>query len=173
MHTRRMATFLLGIWLGCTVLMGWIALEDSSLSSAAGGPLVTAQNRLHFYNWEEAQFVLGLVLGICLFLGTQKRVAPLICCGFMLLLVLFEHLNLMPELIAQGHEVDLSTSERITNVRMHPLNLNRIYGGVEGVKFLIGGFLASYLFVFRTKQRVRKTADEAVSIRRGPSEPHR
>lgn len=169
-----MATFLLGMWMGCSVLIGLIALEDSHLAGAAGGALLAEQDWRHFYSWEEVQIGLGLVLAICLFLGTQRRITPLICCGAMLLLVLFEHSSLTPDLIVdQAERAKPLTNDRIATARTHPLNLSRIYGVAEGVKFLIGGFLASYLFVFRTRQRVRKTAGEAVSIRRGPSELHR
>jgi hypothetical protein len=145
MHTRRVATFLLGMWLGCSVFMGWIAMENSRFHTGVGSLAAADQNRLYFRTWEEVQIGLGVALAVCLFLGTQKLVAPLICCALLLLLVLFEHFGLMPGLT------------------------NSIYADVEGAKLILGGFLASYLFVFRTKQRVR----EAVSTRPGPSALHR
>src|ERR1700690_2543840 len=66
MHTRRIATFLLGIWLGCSVLIGWIAMENSRLAFGAGGALLVEQDLLHLYAWEGVQLGLGLVLAMSL-----------------------------------------------------------------------------------------------------------
>jgi hypothetical protein len=135
----------LGIWLGCSVFIGWIAMENSRFHNGVGSLAAVEQNRLYFRTWEEVQIGLGAAFAVCLFLGTQKQIAPLISCALLLLLVLFEHFGLTPGLT------------------------NSLYAGVEGAKLILGGFLASYLFVFRTRQRAR----EAVSIRPGPSALHR
>src|ERR1700689_5791133 len=96
MHTRRLAAFLLGIWLGCSVLIGSIAIENlrlpgtivaDSLDPAAQiakkiGPEDTRlllrhqaaeQNRVYFYYWEEVDGVRGPAIPICLFLAPQRR----------------------------------------------------------------------------------------------------
>jgi hypothetical protein len=186
MHTRRMATFLLGIWLGCSVFMGLIAIENLRLPGIAEAApsdfsaeqtrillrhQAAEQNRLYFYTWEEIELVLGIVLAICLFLGTQKRILPLVLCGLLLLLVMFEHFGLTPELTYRGREADFPPGSALLDTQMRVLMLTQVYAGIEGAKLLVGAVLTSYLFVFRTRQRVRKV-DETVSTRRGSSELH-
>lgn len=106
------------------------------------------QTRLYLYNWETAEIMVALALGACLFLGTHKRALPLALCGFMLLCVLFEHLRLSPELSARGRAASAGLWA-----------IEQFYGGVEGVKLILGGVLASYLFVFRSGRRVQKKVD--------------
>src|SRR5437870_11074816 len=119
MHTRRMATFLLGSWLGCSLLMSFLAVQNlrSPVRTIANAtPPATKlaqklgeedallllrfqaaeQNRTYLFYWELVQIVMALCLGGCLFLGTQRRIVPLVLCGSMLLLVVIEHVALTP-----------------------------------------------------------------------------
>jgi hypothetical protein len=178
-HTRRLATFLLGIWLGCSVLIGIIAIQNLRLPGAILaspsdqasqiaekiGPEDTRlllrhqaaeQNRTYFSHWEEVEIFLGLALALSLFLGTQRRILPLVLCGLLLMLVLFEHSRLTPELIFRGREADFPPGSASCGMQQRVWALDQVYAGVEVVKLLIGGILAGYLFIFRTRQRVRK-----------------
>src|SRR5712691_2416586 len=125
MHTRRMATFLLGAWLGCSLLMSFLAVQNlrspaRTLASATPPAAKLAQklgeedallllrfqaseqNRTYLFYWELVEILLALALGACLFLGTQKRVLPLVLCGTMLLMVVFEHVALTPQMTYRG-----------------------------------------------------------------------
>jgi hypothetical protein len=178
MHTRRMATFLLGIWLGCGALMALLVVENlRSASRVMDSPSAPAaklieklgtedallllsyqaseQSRAYVNVWEEAQMGLALVLGICLFLGTQKRILPLAFCGAMLLLVLFQHFAVAPELVFRGREVDFPPGNTAFGSRTRVLLLAQVYGAAEGLKFLAGGILAVYLFLFSGRKRSR------------------
>src|ERR1700722_12815246 len=107
MHTRRIATFLLGAWIGCSLLMDFLTLENlhaaSTIVSTATAPAVkllklvspedanlilryeaVEMNRLYAYEWEIVELVLAIALLVCLVVGTQKRVLPLVLCGLML-----------------------------------------------------------------------------------------
>src|SRR5262249_12641250 len=129
MHTRRMATFLLGIWIGCSILMGIVAVENLRLPGAiVGAPSAQAeqilkklapeesrlllryqaseQNRRYLYLWEAAEIGLGVMLAACLFFGTQRRIFPQVMCGLMLMLVIFEHFAITPEMNYRGREAD-------------------------------------------------------------------
>ena len=100
MHTRRLATFLLGTWIGCGALMALLVVENlrsaTQLMAAPSAPAAklieklgtedaslllsyhaAEQSRNYLFVWETAQFALAVVLGICLFLGTQKKILPL------------------------------------------------------------------------------------------------
>jgi len=102
--------------------------------------------------WVEFQILIGFVLGGCLFLATQRRIFPLILCGVMLAVVLFE-LRLMPELTYLGRETDFPPGNTAIGQVERLWALQQVYGGVEIVKLLAGGILGSYLFVFRTQRR--------------------
>jgi hypothetical protein len=201
-HTRRVAAFLLGVWLGCSVLVGLIAIENlrlpgailASSSDQAGqiakkiGPEDTRlllrhqaaeQNRVYFYRWEQVEIFLALALAICLFLGTQRRILPLILCGLLVMLVLFEHFGLTPELTFIGREADFPPGSVTFGTQSRVWALDQVYAWAEGVKLLLGAVLAGYLFIFRTRQRGRKSVSaadrvsDAASTHPGPSELRR
>lgn len=110
------------------------------------------QNRRYSYAWEEAQFGLALILGACLFLGTQRSVFPMVFCGLMLLLVVFEHFGVSQELAYSGREADFPPGNAATGALIHMYVFEQIYAWVEGTKLVLGGLLSGYLFIFRTRR---------------------
>ena len=106
-----MAAFLLGAWLGGSLLMILIQVENLRFTAPSCRRLpikppqssrtgrieqnvamllryqAAEQNRRYSYVWEEAQFGLGLILAACLFLGTQSAFSPMVFCGLMLIMV--------------------------------------------------------------------------------------
>ena len=182
MHTRRVASFLLGIWIGCSLFLGIIAFQNLRspsliLSMPAEGAskilqpvppeqarlllrhLAAEQNRLYFYAWEWVEILLALLLGGCLLLATQRRILPLVLCGLMLAVVLVEHFAIMPELAYRGRATDFPPGSAIFGAQARVWVLTQVYAGMEMAKLLMGGILTSYLFYFR--RRVRKEADVA------------
>jgi len=180
-HTRRIATFLLGAWISCSLFMAFIAIQNlrspGAVMSAPIEPaakliqsfgqdqaglllrhLAAEQNRHYFYLWEQAQILLGLALGGCLILATQRRIFPMVLCGVMLALVLFQHITVTPELAYRGRETDFPPGNAVFGAQARVWALHQVYVGAEAVKLVIGGVLASYLFVFRTRRRSRKEA---------------
>lgn len=181
MHTRRVATFVLGAWLGCSLLM--ILLQVGNLrftasllatpSQEAAAFLKKAgsqdfalmmhyqaaeQNRRYGDLWEDTQFGLGIVLAGALFLGTQRRIFPLVVCGLMLLMVLFEHIGVSPELAFRGRETDFPPGNTALSSLVRMYALGQVYGWVEGAKLVLGVLLGGYLFIFRAG-RTRKQLD--------------
>jgi hypothetical protein len=114
------------------------------------------QNRAYFQAWEEIEIALGLALALCLFMGTQKRIFPLVFCGVLLMLVLFEHFGLTPELTYRGREADFPPGSVTFGTQARVWALDQVYGWMEGAKLLFGAVLTGYLFIFRTRQRTRK-----------------
>jgi hypothetical protein len=175
MHTRRFAAFLLGTWLGCSVLVLWFQFynlrfasgllatpSDSAMEITQKLPdtelrlmlhyYAAEQNRRYVYLWERAEMVLALALGASLFLGTQKRIFPLILCALMLLVVVFQHTGVTPELAYRGRLADFPPGNNTTGTVLRVYALEQIYAWVEGVKLVVGVVLASYLFVFRARR---------------------
>ena len=175
MHTRRLAAFLLGIWLGCSLLVVWfqfynlrfasgllITPSDSAVEVTKKLPdtelrlmlryAAAEQNRRYEYLWEEAEIVLALVLGASLFLGTQKRIFPQILCGLMLLVVIFQHVGVTPELAYRGRLADFPPGNNVTGIVLRVYALEQIYAWVEAAKLVVGVLLAGYLFIFRARR---------------------
>ena len=182
MHTRRIATFLLGAWIGCTALMAFFFLQTFRLPGRAllSAPPAAAkilekvgnedallllryqaaeEVRENLYIWELAQMALAVVLLIALWAGTQKRVFPLALCGLMLAAVVFQHFAVNAEMVYRGREADFPPGNRTFSVQARLWATQQIYFGMEGVKLLVAGILGSYLFVFRTGRIVRKKVD--------------
>ncbi len=186
MHTRRISTFLLGAWiLGC-LLMVFITVRSmesaSAVLSSPPAPVVEIVKKLGYdttaefvrhvmaeqtrrltYSWGEAQILLGLALGGCLLMATQRRIFPLVLCGLMLVLTLFQFGAVSPEIAYRGREADFPPGSTNIGTVTRLLALQQVYFGVEVVKLIAGGLLASYLFVFRTQRRSRKDRNPALS----------
>jgi hypothetical protein len=181
-HTRRLAAFLLGVWLGGCLLMILIQAENlrftssllSTPSDQAAAFLKKAgsqqdfalmmryqaaeQNRRYADVWEDAQFGLGLILAASLFLGTQRRMFPLVVCGLMLVMLIFEHLGITPELAFRGRDTDFPPGNAALGLLVRMYALGQVYAWVEGSKMVLGVLLAGYLFIFRAR-RTRKQID--------------
>jgi hypothetical protein len=113
------------------------------------------QNRNIMYIWEQAQIVLGLILGGCLYFATQKRLLSLVLCGVMLTLVLFQFWAITPEMSYRGRETDFTANSPASGSVVRTLLLYQMLVVTEGLKLVVGGVLASYLFAFRISRSRR------------------
>lgn len=107
------------------------------------------QTRNMYYLWEQAQILLGLALGCCLYFATQKRTFSLVLCGIMLGIVMFQFFAVTPELAYRGRETDFKPGTGTAGT----LVLYQLLVISEGLKLIVGGILASYLFSFRTSRK--------------------
>jgi len=121
MHYRRIATFLLGLWLGGGLLMAWVAIEsfrpvDEMLASPGAVTAVqikalgqdgarallrrqtAEQNRWYFETWELQQFILGSGFFFFLLFGSSEGKFSLLLLLLMLLIVAVQHFGLTPNL---------------------------------------------------------------------------
>jgi hypothetical protein len=121
------------------------------------------QTRSLYYLWEQAQILLGLVLGVCLYFATQKRTLSMVLCGVMLGLVLFQFWAVTPELSYRGRDTDFPSASGTSGAILRTLLLYQLMVVTEGLKVIIGGILASYLFAFRTSRK-RSTRREVDTI---------
>ena len=121
------------------------------------------QNRNLAYVWEQWQIPIGILLGLCLYSATQKRILPIVLCAIMLAIVVFQLLAITPELSFRGRETDFPPNNAIFGSMARMWALNQVYVGTEVLKIVIGGILASYMFVLRTSRR-RSSRRESDSI---------
>jgi hypothetical protein len=172
--------------MGCSFFMAFVVLQNlhsaAMLMSSSAVPVAAMiktlgadqmalllhhqaaeQNRNIMYIWDEAQIVLGLVMGGCLYFATQKRLLSLVLCGIMLSLVLFQFWAIMPEMAYRGRETDFPPGNTQSAIMMRAYLLYQMLVVTEGLKLVVGGVLASYLFSFRTSRR-RSSRHEVESL---------
>lgn len=175
MHTRRMAAFLLGAWVAGALFMAAISLlsvRAPNIVLEVPHPAVAAmakdlgpdnmvlllrhafseQSRFLLRRWEQIQVLVAIVLSACLFLGTQRRVLPLMLSAVMLIMVLFQY-GVTGELAFRGRETDFPPGSNAIGPTTRYLLLQQVYIGAEIMKFVAAAILASFLFVFRTSRR--------------------
>lgn len=128
---------------------------------------VAEQIRYLMDNWEVGEMVLALALGTCLYFATQRRIFPLVLCGVMLILTTFQHGAVSTELAFRGRDTDFPPGSLDANLITRMWALRQVYYGVEVLKVLTGGVLASYLFVFRTSRRASSQKEHAHAAQTG------
>lgn len=185
MLSRRIATFLVGVWVGCGLLMGVLMLQNArwakELIADPTDPAqiqiikvgeenarllleygTAEQTRAFMSGWEVAQMLLGLIMLVILGLSAHRRVVPLALVGGMLVVVLVQHFAFTPEITFRGRQADFLADEAAFSTRSHLASLMRLYVGSEALKLLMGGVLASYLFAANSGKRVRRSKRTSV-----------
>ncbi len=188
MFSRRLATLVLGIWIGCCVLVDFLALEGHRIitrlldnptpdvkdiltkaENLAIGPLMhhaaSERARSLLNAWENAQLVLGLAMLAILILTDQRKILAILMSAAMAFLVLIQHFFVTPDLSILGRSIDFLAESASFSVTVANLTLTQIYGALETLKLVIGGVLASYFFamestVKRGKTRRMRASDE-------------
>jgi hypothetical protein len=177
MHHFRIAAFLLGCWLLGSLFITFVATDnfhivDAVLSSPPPEAskmiqtlgdqharqllryLAGEENRGFFQDWELAQLALGTALVGFLLFGIEKRLLAVLA-GAMLILTLFQHFKITPELDWTGRSIDFAPAE--SQARDQFWKLHGIYSGIEVVKMLLAVTTAGFLFPMRrrrSRQRV-------------------
>jgi hypothetical protein len=182
MHSTRVAAFLVGAWIACSLFLGWIALRNLSLSGSllanstpqaaeimnGVGTEKTAlllrhfaseQNRYYFSMWGWMQIPLALVLAGVLYVAAEKRAVPLVLCGSMLALVLFQHFAVIPEYIYRGRDADFPPGSLAFGAQARVWLMTQVLVGTEAAKLLIAMVLAGYLFTYKSLKRLRRRED--------------
>ena len=159
MHVHRLATFLLGAWLGASLFMVMVATQnfravDRLLASPApeaaerihtlGGKDAARMflryhsselNRFYFANWEWAQIALGLALLVARWRG---GVTDRLLCLAMLAIVLAGRWVLTPEITLVGRAIDWISPAASDPRRDYFWKLHGIYSFLEVTKQLLG-----------------------------------
>ncbi|MEO8052730.1 MAG: hypothetical protein ABI833_20160 [Acidobacteriota bacterium] len=182
MHLTRVATFLLGVWIGCCVFMDLLAVQNLRLvgrviNSASPAAIEIIQNsgegkialllryfaaeqyRYYFSTWELVQIPLALLLAGILYLAAEKRWIPQILCGLMLALLLFQ-LAIQPEITFRGREADFPPGNQVLGTQARVWALTEIWIGAESGKLLFGGLLAAFMISYKSRRRSRRVEDD-------------
>ncbi len=120
--------------------------------------LAMEQSRSYLTLWEDVEMVLGAALVALFIFSSQTRYFPLVMAGAMLILVLFQHFAILPEIIYRGREADFPPGSASFAVQARVWTLGQIYVGAEAVKLVVCGILTSYLFVFYAPTNRRRSS---------------
>jgi hypothetical protein len=183
MHSRRLACFVLGLWLGGGLLVAWIATQNfrvvdrlmlqpepgaalhlKELGSANTRLLfrhqVSEQNRAMFESWEYAQFGLGMLFFFFLLFGTREKKFPLLVVLAMLAVVLLQRVLLTPELVSLGRNIDFVPADVPSPERTRFWVIHSAYSGLEVLKWGAGLALAASFIISTRRGRSDSPGDE-------------
>ncbi|HTA69761.1 MAG TPA: hypothetical protein VK776_15845 [Bryobacteraceae bacterium] len=181
MHYSRVSAFLLGGLLIGSLFMGFVATGNfQTVNEILKSPPPQAEkmiqqlgaenarlllryqageeNRLFFESWEMAQLVLGLFLAGLLFLTGKSRLLAGLA-GAMVILTIFQHFKITPELIWQGRSIDFATVTADPAARQQFFKLHAAYGVMEVVKLLLMVAIGVGLFPRRRRSTQRVEID--------------
>src|SRR6202035_1447939 len=179
MHFSRISAFLLGALLAGSLFMAFVATGNfQTVSEILKSPPPQAEkmikqlgdenarlllryqageeNRLFFESWETAQLVLGLLLAGLLFLWDKRRLLAGLA-GAMVILTIFQHFKITPELVWQGRSIDFVAVTADPTARQQFFRLHAIYGVIEAVKLLL--MVAIGIALFPRRRRARQQVE--------------
>lgn len=158
MHYGRVATLLLGAWLGAQLVIFFVVTGNfrgvdrslQQLASSAPPELQSIDQELlyrllrfhsaslnehYFWRWEQAQLGLVLLLGVLFFFHDLRRKYMLWMTGAIGLLVLIEHWLLTPEILRLGRTLPFIAHPEMAPEYDRFWNFHHAYSAVEIVKF--------------------------------------
>ena len=196
MHSRRLSTLLLGLWLGGCLFMGWVAMHNlGAVDEAMKNPSDRVQrelrdigldrartvlrfqaselNRNYFSTWELVQIVLGIVTAITLLFATNGNRLVMTLAAAMLALVIIQHLTITPQMIEIGRGLDFAPPDDMLDERKSHRGYHSYYSWLEVLKVLLGvGLAGRMLFAKTASGRKRRSARKKLDTVDDPDDSH-
>lgn len=177
MHSRRFFTFLIGLWIGGTLFIQWVAGQNYTsvervltaqpqqmqqiiftLTDAEKKNLfryvASEMNRFYFSNWEWMQLAIGLALLVGIILAKEPK-QYLVMGGFMLLAVLACHFLLTPQMIGVGRMLDFVPLDKSPAEHKRFESMGMLYMIIDILKTGVGVLMLVQL-LRRTDREKRK-----------------
>lgn len=166
MQFHRLASFIIGIWLGISVFMDFVAtqnfqnvgrvmntmdLRSVDAAKKLGGAQAERQllryfageaNRYLFEQWEWAELLLGLAMFLVLVFCRSNQKFAMVLCLLMMCLVAAQRFELTPAITRLGRELEFSDSANRRFGAYHAA-----YGYVELSKLALGLLLIGRLLI--------------------------
>ena len=172
MHSRRLACFVLGLWVAGGFFMAWVASENfGSVDRLLAQPdpaatlrikflgkdearlllryAASEQNRFYFETWETVQVALGAVFFFFLLFGTNEGKIPICLALLLMVLLLAQRFVFTPELKTTGKLLDFANPLTMAGERSRFRVLHTCYIAIEIGKWLIQLVLAAVLITRR------------------------
>jgi hypothetical protein len=168
-RTRRVVTFVLGAWLGMSIWMSAVAIQNlravdnilQNPSAAAARYLMgvgteraasfmrhqaAEMNRALFESWGWTQLAIGCGLFLLLLFARHARRSSIILSFLMLVIVIAMTFVIVPEMRGSGRATDFSAQNSSSPERGRFRMLHSTYLALEGVKLLLGAALCAMYF---------------------------
>jgi hypothetical protein len=178
MHTRRLTTLLLGLWLGASLFMDWMAASafstvDASYQSAKERqPALVADigdqpfrdvlkyqtaelNRHYFYIWGFIQSAFGVALVVVILFATSGRKTALALAVAMAAMAIGNQFGVLPSMMEKDRALDFAPPKEMERERAVFAGSHNTFLGLEAVKMLAGFALAGVL-LYRSPQESRR-----------------
>ncbi len=173
MHRHRIAAFLAGCLILGSLFMIFVAIQNfATVDRVLAAPphqatqmfetlgpenarlllryLAGEENRLFFTSWELVQIALGVLLTAVLLLASKSRLLAGLA-GAVLIIALFQHFRVTPEMIALGRLVDFGGGSASAAYSQF-WRLHGLYGVLEVVKLALLIIVAGILLFGRRKK---------------------
>jgi len=173
MRVRRLACFILGMWLSAGVVVAWLEREDfqtiqdvlsqpdpavAERVKALGahetyllmGHVASEQRQRTIRNWEDIQLVVSIAFFFFLLFATREGKLPLAMGLALVGLVLLERFLLTPEVLSLSRIASFGHGHSATREAAQRVILSATHGGVEIAQWLLGGALAAVLILRRS-----------------------
>lgn len=192
MHTRRLASLLLGAWLMGGLLVAFVTYTGGQTAEALlasppapfqkvidtlGGveearPVVRYAlaefDRTIVPFWEYVEIGLGAALIIALIFGMARRWLPVLVATLMVAITIFIRIALTPELIYLGRILDFLPIYESLEQRTRQNALHTAHLGLQGVTLFLGLFLMLYILRFKVKRKWRPKTQREMLEELGP-----
>ncbi len=184
MHTRRLATLLLGLWLGGGLFMTWVAIHSfrgvdkllkspapaaaqyiKVLGNSSARTLLRHQigelNRHYFSNWEVVQIGIALVFLLTMLFDAKTEKLYLALGGLALLLVIVQHFLFTPQVATLGRAIEFLPPEAPSAERVGFWRFHNAYSVLEIAKglLLMGMSVRLVMISSRRRRSSRKKVD--------------
>jgi hypothetical protein len=190
MFSRRVATFLLGFWIGCCLWIDGLALrgltqaervinnppsESVVAIEKAGADNIAMllrhqaaeQVRMDRTNWGRLQTLLAVAVLIALVFTDQRKGLAIALAVLMLILTTTQQFGVTPELNFSSRQADFLPESAAFSLRSQISTLTQVFAALEIFKLAVGGILASYFFaaetVVKRPRRRRLRTDEELA----------
>jgi hypothetical protein len=175
MHARRLACFILGMWLAAGISVAWLEREDfqtiqdvlsqpdpavAQRLKALGaheayllmGHVASEQRQRTIERWEGVELVLGLGFFFFLLFGTREGKLSLAMALLLVGIVMLERFLLTPEVLSLGRIAAFATGHRATPEDARRIILSFTHEGFEIVKWILQIALGALLVLRRTRR---------------------
>lgn len=125
--------------------------------------LVSEQNRAYFETWEQVQLVVGLLLLLALFFGTDARPAVLLFTLLLVVTVALLHWLITPQVKSLGRAIEFLPASAESPLRNRFWAFHTTYATIDVTKTAVAGLIALSL-VRRRRRRAGPVDDELDAI---------
>ena len=172
MHARRLACFILGMWLAAGIAVAWLERADfqtiqdvlsqpdpavAQRIKALGahetyllmGHVASEQRQRTIRSWEDLQLLLGLGFFFFLLFGTREGKLPLAMALLLVGMVLLERFLLTPEALSLARIASFATGRASAGETVRRMVLSSTHEGFEIAKLTVEVALAAMLVLRR------------------------